>query len=176
LARAAPRPRPPAVPGRTFPRAHAARLLGVLPGRTPSCPRCTGWARATNHWSDGGVPPYARRPRPGTTAASSTSTAITPEQSRAYKYPAFPLLRRHCHAAAPSTPLQSSSAPSCLPRSSNRPYPFLRAYKAIACHLLSRRSPRHRRSRATAATAVGPRRAPTPACSLPQHRSSPDPR
>jgi hypothetical protein len=82
--------------------------------------------------------------------------------------PHFPLLHRHCHAAAPSVPPPSSSAPSCLPRSSNRPYPFLRTYKVAACHLLSRPSPRRCRSRATAAASVGPRRASTPACSPPQ--------
>jgi hypothetical protein len=54
--------------------------------------------------------------------------------------PHFPLLRRHCHAAAPSAPPPSSSAPYCLPRSSNRPYPFFRPYKAVACYLLSRTS------------------------------------
>jgi hypothetical protein len=90
--------------------------------------------------------------------------------------PHFPLLRRHCHAVAPSAPPPLSSAPSCLSRSSNRPYPFLRTYKVVVCHLLSRPSPRRRRSRATAAAAIGPRRASTPVCSPPQHRSPPGPR
>jgi hypothetical protein len=57
------------------PRAHAPRLLGVLPGRAPPFVR--------------GAPSYARPSRLGTTAASSSSATVTPEPSRSYEYPTF---------------------------------------------------------------------------------------
>jgi hypothetical protein len=102
---------------------------------------------------------YLRRPLP------SPRSRATPINT-----PHFPLFRRHCHAAAPFAPPPSSSAPS------NFPYPFLRTYRAVACHLLSRLSPRHRRSRATADAVVGTHRTSTPECSPPQHWSPPGPR
>jgi hypothetical protein len=87
---AARRPRPPAVPGRAFP----TRPCPKAPWSPPRphatvCPRRTSRARAIDRRFDGGAPPYTCRSRPGTTATSSSSAAISPEPSRCYKYPVF---------------------------------------------------------------------------------------
>jgi hypothetical protein len=98
---------------------------------TPKVNSWLGWRIFT---VNSGAPPYARRSRPGTTAASSPSAAVTPEVSHSYKYPAFPAtlprhLRRRCRAAplpafhgratahVPSLyPIEPSRATCCLGR------------------------------------------------------------
>jgi hypothetical protein len=128
------------------------RVCVVPAGRVPRTAGPTV-ARRRTRAGRGRVPRrYLRRPLP------SPRSRATPINT-----PHFPLFRRHCHAAAPFAPPPSSSAPS------NFPYPFLRTYRAVACHLLSRLSPRHRRSRATADAVVGTHRTSTPECSPPQH-------
>jgi hypothetical protein len=109
---AAPRPRPPAIPGLAFPTRPRPEAPWSPPRpRAVVCPRCTGRARATYRRSDGGAPSYTCRSRLGTTATSSSSAAISPEPSRCYKYPVFspppagiatpPRHPRHRRRAAP---------------------------------------------------------------------------
>jgi hypothetical protein len=138
-------------------------------------PRRTGPVRATDLQFVRGAPPYARRPRPPYHGGISAVTVMSPARRPSYKYHRFPLLAQtpplHRAISAAAVELR----PYCFPRSSNHPCPFPRLYRTSSCRLLFR-SGFCRRSRAAAADAAGPRRAPTPATSPPPLRSPPGPR
>jgi hypothetical protein len=159
-----------------FPMHRAARPLESSRPRAHHEPRRTGSVRAADRRSVDGAPPYVRRSRPGTTAASPRSRCRHPGRAAPLNVARSPLVtptlpphRAICAAAVELRRL-------CFPRPSNRPCPFPRPYRTFTCHLLSRLGSCRCWSWAAAATAVGPRRAPTPARPLSQLRPPPDPR
>jgi hypothetical protein len=158
-------PRQPAVPGRVpSPGRRRSRDASTAPCHVPPRRRVVRAPRMRRTAGPSEARPYARRPRSAVARRNlgPRHPAVTVGRLRdLYKAPASSLCP-HSRATPPSAPPPSSCAPHCLPQSSNRPYPFPRPYRTVACHLLSGPSPCHRRSRAATAPppvlAVRPRR------------------
>jgi hypothetical protein len=159
------------------PRAHAPRLLGVLPGRAPPlvcavpagrAPRTAGPLAVSRHTCAG-------RGRQ-TTTASSRSRRRHRRPSPLFNAAFHPHAHRHCHSRRHDRRLSelpffpSVLSPADTPNTSSSSH-VSRSLCLWAC-----RKPPSPATPPTAAAAAGPRCAPTPACSPPQHRSPPGPR
>jgi hypothetical protein len=161
---------------RLSPRAHAPRLLGVLPAARMPWTALYQPVRAADRRSVSGTLPYARRSRWPCYSGIFVVRCRHPVSSRPINAPRSSLLPPPLPRRRTIRVTAVELHPSLFPRSSKRAHSFRRPFRTLDCHLLFGPSPRRRRSRATAPAAAGFRRVPTSARSRPQHRSPTGPR
>jgi hypothetical protein len=172
------RPRPLADRGRAFPTRPRPEDPWSPPGpRLADCPRRTGWARATDHWSVRGVPPYARGSRP---PCHGRIFVVTPSSSPAepplFKVVFPPRARCHCHSRSHDRRLSELPFFTSVFSSADTPNTSSSSQVSRSLCLWASRKPPSPATPLAAAAATGPRRAPTPTISPPQLRPPLGPR